>query len=465
MGLEIIGAAVRGMTGSGSTSSPRAANERLAIIGGGMGGVATAWLCDPSFRVSLFEAKEKLGGNCDSETITHGGRDVVVDLGAQFFHPETHPTYIALLELLEVQGSPSVARAVRRLEVPAGLCVLPLDGSEPYFSSTNLVRTPLHALDFAIYMNAARKMAFTGDYDVTMGDWVEGLRVSERFKTQILLPWLTASEGHPLEDTKRSSARAILQLFAPSHPRSPLTKPTFWSTRGGFQATITALAEQCSNAAVHLRTPIVRLEKVEKEWFVHSRDARWGPFDAVVVNAPPWESKKLLARLPWAEGLVKVLDGYEHRSHELAIHRDPAYVHGDRRNWVLANVGVETGSVAREPDGRNELSIWLGAGWGRTLDVFKSWTTYRREAPREALFERSFAHAIKTPAMMDASRRLRSWQGTEGLWLAGHFTSGIDLQESALCSAMDVVRSLCSSSPRLAALTSRRTVRVRGIAR
>jgi len=78
---------------------------------------------------------------------------------------------------------------------------------------------------------AARKMAFTGDYDVTMADWVEGLRVSERFKTQILLPWLTASEGHPLEDTKRSSARAILQLFAPSHPKSPLTKPTFWSTQ------------------------------------------------------------------------------------------------------------------------------------------------------------------------------------------------------------------------------------------
>jgi predicted NAD/FAD-binding protein len=461
-----------------STSSSRAPNKRLAIIGGGMGGVATAWLCGHDWSVSLFEAKEKLGGNCDSETITSDGRDFVVDLGAQFFHPETHPTYIALLDLLEAQGSPAVARAVRRLEIPGGLCVLPLDRSEPYFSSTNLVRTPLHALDFAVYMHAARKMAFTGDYGVTMADWVEGLRVRERFKTQILLPWLTASEGHPLEDTKRSSARAILQLFAPSHPKSPLTKPTFWSSRGGFQATITALAEQCSDTAIHVRTPILRVEKVEEEWFVYSRDARWGPFDAVVVNAPPWESKRLLARLPWAEGLVAVLDDYEHLSHKLTIHADPTYVHRDRRNWVLANVGVETGSMGREPrgpgrgpepDGRNELSIWLGAGFGqtngKTLDVFKSWTTYRRQAPKEVLFERTFQHSIKTPAMMDASRRLRSWQGTEGLWFAGHFTSGIDLQESALCSAMDVVRSLCSSTPRLVALTSQRALRVRGIVR
>src|SRR5262249_30190712 len=159
----------------------------------------------------------------------------------------------------------------------------------------------------------------------------------------------------------------------------------FWSSRGGFQATITALAEQCRNTAIQVRTPILRVEKVEQEWFVHSRDARWGPFDAVVVSAPPWQSKKLLARLPWAAGLVGVLDGYEHLSHKLTIHADRTYVHRDRRNWVLANVGVETGRAGREPggagpgaepDGRNELSIWLGAGFGKTLDVFKSWTTY-----------------------------------------------------------------------------------------
>src|SRR5262249_20134040 len=248
---------------------------------------------------------------------------------------------------------------------------------------------------------------------------VEGLRVSERFKTQILLPFFTASEGHPLEDTKRSSARAILQLFAPAHPRNPLTKPTFWSSRGGFQATITALAEQCTNTTIHVRTPIAGGEKVDKEWFVHSQDARWGPFDAVVVNAPPWESKKLLGRLPWAEGLAGVLDGYEHLSHKLTIHADPTYVHRDRRNWVLANVGVEMGprgpGPGAEPDGRNELSIWLGAGFGKTLDVFKSWTTYRAQAPKEVLFERTFQHSIKTPAMMAAAHRLRSWQGTEGL--------------------------------------------------
>src|ERR1700683_936606 len=104
-----------------SSSPSRGPDQRLAIIGGGMGGGATAWLCDHEWSVSLFEAREKLGGNCDSETITSDGRDLVVALGAQFFHPATHPTYIALLELLGREGSPAVVRAVRRVEVPGGL--------------------------------------------------------------------------------------------------------------------------------------------------------------------------------------------------------------------------------------------------------------------------------------------------------------------------------------------------------
>ena len=441
--------------------------KRLAIVGGGMGGVATAWFCDGEWSVSLFEAKEKLGGNCDSETVSR--RDLVVDLGAQFFHPGTHPTYIALLELLEMEGAVTAGRAKNRFQWPGELCVLPLDGGDPYFSSTHVIRTPLHALDFVVYCQAARKMAYSGSYDVTIGDWVDELKVSQRFKSQILLPWLTASEGHPLEDTKRSSARAILKLFAPSHPRNPLKKATTWGCRRGFQGNLAAMAKQCRDLVVQTKDPVLRVEKAENSWFVHTSRARSGPFDAVVVNAPPWESKKLLGRMTWAEDLVNLLDRFEHRSHRLTIHTDPTYMHKDRRYWGLANVGIEAENRNVRPGERgesSELSIWMGAGAAfdasndKAADVFKSWTTYRTREPKEILFERTFQHSVKTPKMMEASRQLSSWQGKEGLWFAGHFTSGIDLQESALRSAMDIGASLSPASPRLAALRSRMMVAV-----
>ena len=42
----------------------------------------------------------KIGGHCDSHVIDYRGQRLTVDLGAQFFHPDTHPIYVTLLEQL-----------------------------------------------------------------------------------------------------------------------------------------------------------------------------------------------------------------------------------------------------------------------------------------------------------------------------------------------------------------------------
>jgi len=38
---------------------------RVAVIGGGMAGVASAWLLDGVCDVRLFDARDSLGGNAD----------------------------------------------------------------------------------------------------------------------------------------------------------------------------------------------------------------------------------------------------------------------------------------------------------------------------------------------------------------------------------------------------------------
>src|SRR5689334_17867684 len=80
-----------------AAAAPR---RRVAIIGGGMAGVSLAWLLDGSCDVFLVEARSSIGGNVRSVEITLGGRTLVVDMGAQYFHPGPYPLYTALLSLL-----------------------------------------------------------------------------------------------------------------------------------------------------------------------------------------------------------------------------------------------------------------------------------------------------------------------------------------------------------------------------
>ena len=120
----------------------------------------------------------------------------------------------------------------------------------------------------------------------------------------------------------------------------------------------------------------------------------------------------------------------------------------DRANWTAYNAGVD----GRECEG----SAWLGAlheplPSGGTVDVFKSWATRRRADPGRILLERRFKHPLITPrADPRPPARLRRLQGRHGLYFSGQYTTGTDLQESAVYSAMQVARALAPASPTLA---------------
>src|SRR4051812_17202565 len=85
------------------------ARRRVGIIGGGMAGVALAWLLDGERDVVLLEARDSIGGNVQSVNVDLLGQSAVVDMGAQYFHPGPYPLYTALLTSLGLYGGQGVA--------------------------------------------------------------------------------------------------------------------------------------------------------------------------------------------------------------------------------------------------------------------------------------------------------------------------------------------------------------------
>ena len=75
--------------------------------------------------------------------------------------------------------------------------------------------------------------------------------------------------------------------------------------------------------------------------------------------------------------------------------------------------------------------------------------------------ERRFKHPLITPRAIAATRALRPLQGRHGLYFSGAHTTGADLQETALYSAMKVAEAVAPTSPKLATQQARK--RVNGI--
>ena len=71
---------------------------RIAVIGSGIAGLASAWWLDGQHDVTLFEANDYLGGHTHTITIPDGpDAGTPVDTGFIVFNEATYPHFIRFL--------------------------------------------------------------------------------------------------------------------------------------------------------------------------------------------------------------------------------------------------------------------------------------------------------------------------------------------------------------------------------
>jgi uncharacterized protein len=427
----------------------RGQRQRVAIIGAGAGGVSAAYLLGGVADVDLFEARSKIGGHCDSQVIDYEGQGLTVDVGAQFFHPDTHPIYVTLLEQLGL-FDPADPGSGDTLGAPGSLCVFRTAGGAPVFASSHPLATPLCAIEFLEYIQLARQAVLSDlPWTTTVDTWIRGLAVSQWFKDVIVYPWMTALIGCSRADALTASARSILQTFALSFPANITQGAMTFNSTIGLQGNLQRMLDGSPTTQVHCNSAVYAFRRDRTGWFVVTPAGTRGPYRSVVLNAPPHVGRGLMRTVPGFADLATVLSAYEYFDSRIVIHTDPAYMQPDRSNWEVYNAGI----LGFQCEG----SVWYGAlhqplPSGQTIDVFKSWAERRRADPTQILLQRRFQHPRINSSAIEAARALAPIQGRDGLYFSGVYTTGFDSQESAVWSAMQVAESLAPGSQTLAAL-------------
>src|SRR4029079_13127495 len=272
--------------------------DRVAIVGAGAGGVAAAYFLADSADVDVFEARSRIGGHCDSRVVRDRGAKVVVDLGAQFFHPDTHPIYVTLLEELGLYD-PEHPDADATLQAPGSLCIFRTTGGAPTFSSSDPLATPVRATQFAAFTQLARQAVLSDmSWEITVEAWIRDLPLRPAFKRDVLYPWITATIGCARDDARRTSARSILQTFALAFPANVLEGASTYTSKIGLQGNLQRMLDRSPAVRVHLRTPAEALCRRGGDWLLQTPAGRRGPYRFVLLNAPPRAGRELLRPLP-----------------------------------------------------------------------------------------------------------------------------------------------------------------------
>lgn len=455
--LAALGLGIR--SGPDASSVSASSLPRVGIVGGGLAGVATAWLLDGVADAVLFERRTTVGGHAQTIPVEIGNRIVLVDVGAQFFAPGPHPTYSKLLELVGLTRPENPAHD-QTFEAEMSITVAETGGHEPRFVSPGTNRWwPILAswnwealLTFLVFSLAAKRFTENGDWLVALDAWLHALPVSREQREKLLLPLLSAMVGCSIDEARGLSARNALTFIGRALPENLLSPILYSQSLLGLGGNVRYLAGNSGNLTTHPGSPVSIVRRLPRGGFAMENAAGVVEnVDVVVFASPPYVTRRLLPPHPRLVDASRELGRFEYFRTEISIHRDPVYMPQNPTYWSAYNPLVDSG--------RCEASIWYGAfervaEAGNPLMLFKSWATARSRSPRQEIVRRAFLHPRITPAFIEAQRRLAAFQGRAGVWFAGSYTLEVDSQETALLSAMNVVRQLAPQAPNLVALES-----------
>lgn len=440
---------------TGGTDAAGPVRPHVAIIGGGLAGVSAAWLLDGAADVVLYEAGESVGGNVHTTQVEVRGTPVTVDVGAQYFNGELHAAYVALLGLLGVDfADPEVAPEHGMTmtifapgeENPRFVSPLPPQRLWPLNEAWNG-----EAVGVFNRLAAAARRAETEDldYGVPLARFFADAAFTPAEVERLLRPWAVATTTGRLADVEALSARSILAFLSRALRADGLPVAWYRTLRRGLGDALALMLQRTTTVTVRERTRATSLGRTDAGVEI-GVGAQRAAYDAVVLAVHGGAAATLLEGLPDGASLAGAARAVPFFKARLGIHHDRRHLPTSPRNWSSINMAV----TDLHCESCMHLDPMLAAHPdGAPLDLFKSWITFRDAPTADLLTEVEFEHMAPTVDAMRAQDALAALAGTvPGVHVIGAWTQHLELQETALRTAVAAARAIAPEAPNLRAL-------------
>lgn len=417
---------------------------RIAVVGSGIAGLASAWLLSQAHEVVLFEANDYLGGHTHTHAVEQAGRSYRVDTGFIVHNPAHYPLLTLLFDTLGVATQPttmsfSVHSARTGLEYNATT----LDTL--FCQRRNLLSPRFLGMVrdlFRFYRQAPSLLVGDGP-GPGIGDWLDANGYGAAFRDDHLVPMASALWSSPPEQILRFPARYLVQFMANHQMLQVSGRPEWRVVRGGSASYVEALRARWQ-VQERLRCPVRSVVRDGHGVVVESA-AGSERFDQIVLACHSDQALALLADASVNER--DVLGAIAYQPNEVVLHTDASLLPRNRKAWAAWNA-----FLPGDPEAPCTVSYCMNLLQGlHSPDPFVV-TLNRSEAiaPDKVLRRLRYHHPVYDAASVAAQQRKAAIQGHNHTWFAGAYW-GWGFHEDGMRSAVEVAAGLGAAWPQGAA--------------
>lgn len=408
---------------------------RIAVVGSGIAGLASAWWLSRGHEVVLFEGNDYLGGHTHTHEVEMAGTRYAIDSGFIVFNPAHYPLLCGLFDTLGVASQPTtMSFSVHSERSGVEYNATSLDAL--FCQRRNLLSRRFLGMlkDLVRFYREAPALLQMAGPGPTLGDYLREGGYGSAFRDEHLVPMASALWSSPPQRILDFPARYLVQFMA-HHQMLSLGQRSPWRVvQGGSASYVRALRQRWS-VQERLRCPVRAVRRDEQGIEL---DSAWGRerFDHVVLACHSDDALGLLVDADERER--DILGAIRYQSNDTVLHTDARLLPRHRKAWAAWNA-----HVPRDPEAPCTVSYCMNLLQGVESPEAFVVTLNRSDAidPARVLKRMHYRHPVYDHAMVAAQQRRAEIQGRRRTWFAGAYW-GWGFHEDGIRSAHDVVAAL-----------------------
>lgn len=314
--------------------------ERIAIIGTGISGMASAWFLSREHNVTVFEKDDRVGGHSHTVMVDEGPGQIPVDTGFMVYNEVTYPLLTRLFQELDVATKPtsmsfSVQHVGEGLEFNGGSLNL-LFGQRKNLLNLRYWRMLAQIARFN--RETVEELVNPAYGEMSLRDYVKARGYGEDFLRWYLSPMAAAVWSSPPERIDEFPARTLMRFWH-NHGFLGLNTQHPWRTvSGGSRCYVEKLINHFEQN-IHRGAGVRRVSHLSNGVRVTLNDGSSDEFDRVVIATHGDQALRMIADPTPLEN--ELLGCFRYQENEAVLHTDTGFMPKTRRCWASWNYRIE----------------------------------------------------------------------------------------------------------------------------